>query len=462
MSDPVPLPYGTPSSSPPPHRRATGIAWAVILVVVGGIGVRTWLAGRRATPGGSAAADVQMVLAGRVTVGVSTLLPATDASRAQSRQSFEQAAADGGRPGDRLRAAVVAAELVGPAAGLADLDAAGPVIAGDRLAGVDAAALRHLYRTGELTDGERAGLVDRLGFFGQLAASQRKGADAADRAAVLGPARRSAVTAVVAGVTVVVAFVAGLALLVVGIVLFATGKMRWRFDPSAAVAVDGRPVWLEAFAVWLGLYVATGLALRWLPVHLPIWAGEVALVGVTAVAVGWAAWRGGLSSAAARSAVGLTAGQGFFREVGLGLVGYLAGLPVLAAGFGVTATLMKLSHAKSTHPIVAEFRPGMGAGAITALLLLAAVGAPVLEETMFRGALYGHLRRRHRAWVSAAVVAVLFAAVHPQGWAAVPALGSIALVLAALREWRGSLVGPMAAHALNNGVVVAVLALALG
>jgi len=43
---------------------------------------------------------------------------------------------------------------------------------------------------------------------------------------------------------------------------------------------------------------------------------------------------------------------------------------------------------------------------------------------------------------------------HPQGWVAVPALSAIAMVLAALREWRGSLIAPMAAHACNNFLVL--------
>lgn len=33
-------------------------------------------------------------------------------------------------------------------------------------------------------------------------------------------------------------------------------------------------------------------------------------------------------------------------------------------------------------------------------------------------------------------------------------LGTLAMVFAALREWRGSLIAPIAAHALNNGVMV--------
>jgi membrane protease YdiL (CAAX protease family) len=60
------------------------------------------------------------------------------------------------------------------------------------------------------------------------------------------------------------------------------------------------------------------------------------------------------------------------------------------------------------------------------------------------------------------VVSLVFAAIHPQGWVAIPVLGSIALILAALREYRGSLIAPMTAHALNNALAVLMMVLMMG
>jgi membrane protease YdiL (CAAX protease family) len=40
-------------------------------------------------------------------------------------------------------------------------------------------------------------------------------------------------------------------------------------------------------------------------------------------------------------------------------------------------------------------------------------------------------------------------------------LGSIGAVLSAVREWRGSLVGPMVAHALNNATALTIALLLL-
>jgi membrane protease YdiL (CAAX protease family) len=57
-------------------------------------------------------------------------------------------------------------------------------------------------------------------------------------------------------------------------------------------------------------------------------------------------------------------------------------------------------------------------------------------------------------------VSILFAAMHPQGWAGVPVLASIAIVLAAIREWRGTILASATAHALNNGFAMTMLVLA--
>jgi len=157
--------------------------------------------------------------------------------------------------------------------------------------------------------------------------------------------------------------------------------------------------------------------------------------------------------------LGWVRGRGFWREVGVGLVGYLAGLPVLALGAAITFVLMQTTGKTATHPIADQ--PLDRARDVIAIVLLACVMAPILEETMFRGALFSHLRARVGWWVSAPLVSLIFAAIHPQGWVAIPVLGAIAMVLAALREWRGSSVASMTAHATNNAVAVLLMILML-
>jgi membrane protease YdiL (CAAX protease family) len=102
------------------------------------------------------------------------------------------------------------------------------------------------------------------------------------------------------------------------------------------------------------------------------------------------------------------------------------------------------------------------------VLLLAAVIAPIVEETMFRGVLYRHLREMTGRlggalsfFISAVVASFIFAAIHPQGWLGIPPLMGIAIGLSIAREWRGSLIPSMVAHGVNNGLVMAILLVAL-
>jgi membrane protease YdiL (CAAX protease family) len=152
-----------------------------------------------------------------------------------------------------------------------------------------------------------------------------------------------------------------------------------------------------------------------------------------------------------RAELGWTIGRGVPREIGAGLVGYLAGLPIVALGLGLTLLLNRLTGEDASHPIA---RDAAGGSAFRVVLLLC-VWAPLVEESVFRGALYRSLRPALRPVAAAAIVGVIFAALHPQGWTAIPVLASLGLSFALIREWRGTLIAPMAAHALHNGFVAA-------
>ena len=95
---------------------------------------------------------------------------------------------------------------------------------------------------------------------------------------------------------------------------------------------------------------------------------------------------------------------------------------------------------------------------------MAAIVAPILEEIVFRGVLYRQLRTATGRWgivssvaCSLLVVSLVFAAIHPQGLMAVPALAAIAVGLGMMREWRGSLLAPMVMHGCSNAVVVTLM-----
>ena len=102
------------------------------------------------------------------------------------------------------------------------------------------------------------------------------------------------------------------------------------------------------------------------------------------------------------------------------------------------------------------------------LIFMASVAAPVVEETIFRGVLYRHLRSSCNQFPQAAsivfsvlLVSFIFAAIHPQGWVAIPSLMGIAVGVNLLREWRGSIIPSMVVHGVSNGIVVSMLIMML-
>jgi membrane protease YdiL (CAAX protease family) len=254
------------------------------------------------------------------------------------------------------------------------------------------------------------------------------------------------------GLSFLVLFLGGIGFFIAAIVLRAKGRIGRAYVPDASAGT----AYLEGFAIYFLLFIlGFGLLRRYLGLVNLQWEWIAWLI--IPVVMAWIG-RSGATREERRNALGWNAGKGVIREVGAGIAGYFAGIVVMIAGFFVTYLLMKRTGISPEHPLIHILQGNRWH--VLGLYALVCVFAPVIEETMFRGVLFHHLRRRWGWAVSAPVVAFIFAIIHPQGWVAVPVLGSIAIVLAALREWRGSLIAPMVAHACNNFIVLT-LALAV-
>jgi len=374
---------------------------------------------------------------------------------------------------DELRATIVEAEVKGPESALERLDkyrerlreaeAEDEQSPSGLTQGLleDAARLETIYTSESaeaLSDEDAEALRDRHGWFGTLAVSF--GRDSSDplRAEAMGPTKRIGFLVVGAVLGIVAAGILGFGLLITAIVLAATRKLRLRF----IAIMPGGSVGLETFAIFLaGFWVVQFVvAAAGLEKALPLIIWSLALVPLWPLVRGWS-WN------QLRESLGWHAGRGVLREIGAGIVGYIAGLPVIALGVVAMLALMALWTAIAgsgpeppSHPLPDELAKG-GLLQIVSLVVLATMWAPLVEESIFRGALYDELRGRFSGVASALLTGFIFAAVHPQGFLAWPALGSIGFVLAMLREWRGSLIASITAHALNNGVVVTLLLVAM-
>ncbi len=159
-------------------------------------------------------------------------------------------------------------------------------------------------------------------------------------------------------------------------------------------------------------------------------------------------------------------------------VSYMATLPCLIPGIVCIALFTVLvgqftevhEFARQTgpgHPIQEYIANGNWL-MILMVFVTACIAAPVVEETMFRGVLYRHLRdwsQGRARWISVGFSAVLngfiFAAIHPQGIAAIPVLMTLAICFSLVREWRNSLLTPMLMHGIHNMLVTCVSLLLL-
>jgi membrane protease YdiL (CAAX protease family) len=257
-------------------------------------------------------------------------------------------------------------------------------------------------------------------------------------------------------------------------VFFLTGNLR----PALPPATRHGGIYAEAFAVYMAVFLGLGIGRAFLPRLGPelLVAGAGMLVSLAA-GLAWPVLRG-IPWRQVRREVGLTLGRHPYLEPVIGLAGYAFVLPVFGIGIIVSYFLIMLERKvqlgehpeehftpveQPTHPIV-EWLEHPDWRLLLQVVLLASVLAPLVEETMFRGVLYRHLRdataRLGRAgsfFVSALLVSFIFAVIHPQGALAVPALMALAFGLNILREWRGSLLPSMIVHGIHNGVTTFLL-----
>ena len=244
---------------------------------------------------------------------------------------------------------------------------------------------------------------------------------------------------------------------------------------SIPTTIDGRPRstwgWFEAVGVYFLAFLAGGIAS--LPVvavlgdttvngaigRSEILATIVADVVITGVLVFWLArwhreWRAAMVLPPAADRI--------WRDL---LYGAVAGL-ILVPAVGLISGGIELIFREAVgHKVVVpeQVAPGLSHLAAGALVLLAAVIAPISEEFFFRGVLFRTVRDRHGFWPAALASAIPFGIVH---YVPSPAIDALVLQLtmvftgiglAWIYERRGTIVASMAAHMAFNVVGLVVI-----
>lgn len=144
--------------------------------------------------------------------------------------------------------------------------------------------------------------------------------------------------------------------------------------------------------------------------------------------------------------------------LGAGRAGTIAGPVLVAVVVAVPAiyavqwwVYSYVANAAAPQPIVTFLLEHTGWRDRLAVAMIALIAAPLTEELVFRGCLYGVLRQFGGRWLAIGITAVVFALIHGHA-ASIPGLLMLAVALALLYEATGSLWAPMALHAIFNGL----------
>ena len=330
------------------------------------------------------------------------------------------------------------------------------------------------YDTEYLADGDQQFVKDRLGFCGRLLLHPEGSGDSQERNQLVGEAQRALIIMMLVVLGGGAALVAGIIVSIVFLVKVSSGTLYRFFEAPRS----NGGIYAETFAIWLVMFIGGQLTAA---IALSNVLSEIGMMFVMAgvffaslLVLAWPVIRG-IPFSQVRKDIGWELKNPFVEAV-LGAISYVSMLPAMFVALILAVIIMGFVSAASGgsendltnagaqgHPIqeqIAQGNPLLFLG----VFLTACVAAPIVEETMFRGVLYRHMRESSWRWgsamtvmVSALISSLIFAAIHPQGLFGIPILTTLAVGFCFVREWRGSLIGPMVMHAINNSIVTCLL-----
>ncbi|QEG21359.1 CPBP family intramembrane glutamic endopeptidase [Mariniblastus fucicola] len=322
-----------------------------------------------------------------------------------------------------------------------------------------------------VSDEDRDFLKAKLGWIGELALVPEGTRNTETRKELLSDATWSMGLMMGFMALVLLTLMAGVAMAAVYSVLFATRRLTPKFQTRGS----SLNIYIETFALWMVFFFVgpqlTALAIQFSGIELTGNADMLISIGFffgSLIVLVYPVLRG-ISFKQVCSDIGWK-GKGGFVDLLVSPLNYIAGTPLMLLGLfcvlllTLVASLMTEpkpfgTGAAAGHPIQDIFAGGQWWNIIY-VVVMACVAAPIVEETMFRGVLYRHLRELSGDWArwgsvifSAVFNGLIFAAIHPQGFVAIPLLTALAISFSLAREWRDSLIAPMVMHAINNGTV---------
>lgn len=156
-----------------------------------------------------------------------------------------------------------------------------------------------------------------------------------------------------------------------------------------------------------------------------------------------------------------TIGLPTWTDIGLAPIGYIASLFLSA---GLTAIFSRFAWFDANEVQDVGFSGMMTSGDKIAAFLAVAVLAPIAEELIFRGWLYGRVRTRlsrrlPEIWAvifASVIVSLLFAVLHGQ-WNVGVTVFALSIILCGLREITGTVYSGILVHSIKNAVAFILL-----
>ncbi len=378
-------------------------------------------------------------------------------------------------PADRVRLAIVEAEIYDAKKGREALDdaahellALGGVLDQAYVSGLleDIDLLDRIYAGETLTEEQKQQLLDHHGWHARLALSFGKDNNDPERTDLIDGGGVLIIGLGGFGLLVVLALIAGIVLFIVLVVKLGTGSLRMHFRAP----VPGGSVYLETFAVFVASFMVLQVLSGLVEGRIPVWA-QFGLQWLIVLSIFWPLLRG-VSFTRWRADMGFVAPRGVVREISAGLMVYLASVPVYfmaALGSWVLVLLREMLRSSVSGEAGSVIEPPLTnpvfemletSDVLTMIVLgsLVTLWAPLVEESIMRGALFRHLRSRMGFVLSALVSALLFGALHQYDVLMLLPVIALGASFAFCREWRGSIIGCMTAHALHNTTIFMLVA----
>jgi membrane protease YdiL (CAAX protease family) len=334
------------------------------------------------------------------------------------------------------------------------------------------AALAALQRgPAALTPEQRDALIAHHGWIGRMLVTRDEPDTHPDKVAIARGGPGLLIGMVAIGGVAILALLTGLILLALASIARFGGKLKSHF----AAPLPGGSMGVEVLAVFMAGFVMLKVVTASLAMAMPgLDIAPVAMVLQWALllVVFYPLLRG-VPWSRTRAMLGLTLRRAdgtrssLAREIAAGVIGYLAVVPLFVLGAVASVVLMLAwtfvrsmllgsPPAPANNPII-DIVAGAGGWQLIAFALLATVWAPLLEEIIFRGGLYRHLRSRLHWIFAGAGSALVFGLMHGYALLMLGPVIMLGLGFAMLREWRGSLVACIVAHFIHNSTVIALM-----